>query len=444
MSLYDEIFGPHFRVRWRKDFWSDVKLGQTEFRSNPNSPWTKSSEFWLVKASTATPKFRYRSRCCDQCHPGPPYRSGGPLDIWTDWDGRDCRHSSIHYPRPGYTTIRYVGGFGPGILPYGLGEYKLAGTLDQKLENASSVDDSWGDPSAYGASAWSKFKPNRPTADAAVFLAELRDVPRMLKTSAKGFADIWRSMGGARTGLMRPKSVADHFLNTQFGWLPFLNDLRKFYRTWHTLDAKMKRIKRMNGQWEKRGGNVLTENREAVVKESSATSGHTPTLSSYYYPQGATSSGHYQIVVSFQRRIWFEAAFKYYIPEWKFESNAWKAATVANLFGLMPNPSVVWEATPWSWLVDWFTNAGDCISNMSDGWSENLVAKYAYLMSTTHQIGKLISDLILWNGTYHDTWQFEYSRKVRQPASPFGFSVGVGNYSLRQAAILVALGISRL
>lgn len=435
MSIID-ILG--CRVRFRTDMVRDVFLGTTYTRSSSHDPWRVLSTNYLMRAAPG--KYFSRDLCVDSVHPGPPYRSGGALYIHSYNDPRRSASNIGVYPAK-VSTLKYEGGFGPYLTPYGLGGFSNLGTLDNWCSNKPSGMDGYGDCSSQGASAWSKFKPNRSVADAGVFLAELRDVPRMLKTTAKGFSDIWRGMGGNMSGF-GPKHVADHFLNTQFGWLPFINDLRKFYRAYKTLDSRLARIKRMNGQWEKRGGSFSSGSTTVVVDKSMTVTAHIPNLNSNWYSPGAPA-GSYERSVTTSQKVWFEASFKYYIPEWKFEDDAWKARTVAEIFGLEPNPYVVWEATPWSWLADWFTNAGDCLSNMSDGWAENLVAKYAFLMATTETVGKLSSTLNLWTGHIQDTWLWTYSSKTRSPASPFGFGLTSSDLSARQLAILTALGISR-
>jgi hypothetical protein len=146
-------------------------------------------------------------------------------------------------------------------------------------------------------------------------------------------------------------------------------------------------------------------------------------------------------------RQWFSGAFTYYLPIGYESRNALArvAAEASTLLGLSLTPDVLWELTPWSWAVDWFSNAGDVIHNISRFADHGLVMRYGYMME--HSICK-------------DTYILERSglagnvpvapltlvteTKQRRPANPFGFGLTWEGLSSFQAAILAALGITRL
>lgn len=113
-----------------------------------------------------------------------------------------------------------------------------------------------------------------------------------------------------------------------------------------------------------------------------------------------------------------------------------------NYFGLNFSPSVVYELTPWSWLIDWFSNAGDCISNMTD--YNDLTAKYAYVMGSRESRFRIESEMYYHKTTLRDTFVHSLSRKQRVEANPFGFGLTWDALSARQLSILGALGIGRL
>jgi hypothetical protein len=114
------------------------------------------------------------------------------------------------------------------------------------------------------------------------------------------------------------------------------------------------------------------------------------------------------------------------------------------LYGLKPNPALIWELTPWSWLVDWCSNVGDIISSMDTGWAENLAAKYAFVMKSHTEMYVSSSTVHLRDGDISDAWTFPYEWKSREGASPFGFGLTGLDFSDRQWSILSTLGISRL
>jgi len=121
-------------------------------------------------------------------------------------------------------------------------------------------------------------------------------------------------------------------------------------------------------------------------------------------------------------------------------------ALLADRLGLKLTPDTLWNLAPWSWAVDWFSNAGDVISNLSDIGEYGLVMRYGYLMeesitTDTYTLeGVVLSDgkpfncepLVLVNHT-----------KTRKQANPYGFGVSWDTLSTFQISILSALGISR-
>ena len=123
------------------------------------------------------------------------------------------------------------------------------------------------------------------------------------------------------------------------------------------------------------------------------------------------------------------------------------------LFGLNPTPSLLWEVLPWSWLIDWFSNVGDVVSNMSSNAVDNLVAHYAYVMRTQTVQTTYTAYYKCDTGT---TGAYKCSggegtctatkltvTKSRAKATPYGFGVSFGGLSAYQVSILGALGMSR-
>jgi hypothetical protein len=293
------------------------------------------------------------------------------------------------------------------------------------------------DVSSYGPTAWNRFKPGKPAADLALFVAELRDMPRMLRDTCRFFKDAYKDIrfGGIRS----IKNAPGNYVGTQFGWLPFLSDMRKFYHTYQTLDKRIKQLKRDNGQWVKREGTVIEESNDSLIGEWPYPV-HNPLLSSQNYP-AYPYLGHSIATRHYERKIWFSARFRYYIPD--IGSVNWNRKAKRLLFGGSVNPALLWEATPWSWLIDWTSNVGDVIANLDNGLAENLTAKYAYLMGTTTVVGKISSNMAT-SPPSNLEWIFDVQEKVREQANPFGFGLTWDNLTLRQWSILGALGLDRL
>lgn len=354
-------------------------------------------------------------QCVDETHPGPPYRSGGPCDIW---------HKKVGpYHFDSFTADQ--GWWGSARFIHYSGNWKSE--LPMRLNDPSGWLSSWGDGSAYGATGWNKYKPGKPGAQLSVFLGELRDLPRMFQFKLREFRDI-----------------GSQYLNYRFGWKPFLNDLRRFFNTTKDFAKRYDALRRNNGQWVKKGGVVASSNDSW---EETVGFGVGPVLPTQFYPLGY-SLPPMRLKWTQSKKVWFEGRFKYWIPDLGTQDFLDRFRRTD--LGLTLSPEVVWELIPFSWLIDWFTNIGDVMSNASDGNASPVVAQYAYVMCHSRLRVDISNDFQYYPDvdagglkqvsirTY-----VEWERKQRAAANPFGFGLTYEGLSAGQLAILVALGLAR-
>lgn len=297
--------------------------------------------------------------------------------------------------------------------------------------------------SSYGATGWAKARPGRPGADLAQFIAEFRDVPRTLKATANFFQDSWKAaMNGVHKSA---EHAANSWLAANFGWLPFLSDLRKFANTYTNVNDRIKDLRKHNNRWIKRSRDVAATT--AVLSDTTYPVGsHNPTsfgYYTYYFCKGYGSPGTgSRITVTTNAKFRFVGRFKYWIPN--IDSDRWEARARQKLFGLNVNPALVWELTPFSWLVDWASNVGDVFSNMDDNLAENLVASYAYIMGTQTVNVNISSYMTNLNTPSNGFWTQSLSIKDRKQASPFGFALTGIDFNARQWSLISACGLQRL
>lgn len=362
--------------------------------------------------------------CGDQTNPGPPYRSGGAFCVnhtSVTWGGSSFHATS--YNTQGTKLYDYEGVFQP---PYG----QIISN-----ESPSGFGTTWGDPTNYGPTGWNRFKPTRSKCDLSVFLGELRDIPGMIKRT-------WE----LRRGVKRFKDLGSHYLNHEFGWMPFVRDLYSFFETANKVGRYYDNFRRNNGQKVRRSGNVASGSNSTCVDVGP---GCLPALNSAFYDVGYVQpNGKKWVTDSY--RFWFEAAFRYWIPDLPEKPGL---PQFARMFGLTVSPSVIWELTPWSWLVDWFASIGDNLANVTDS-LDNLVAEYAYVMGHNVHSVRYEYNVDYYShvvGTQkqspsHGTCYIQkfWETKWRLPASPYGFGLSWPDFSARQLAILAALGITRM
>ena len=380
---------------------------------------------YIVPYHTASNRLAlWDEACYDELHAGPPYKTGGPFLCEKFTWGNNTLQGPFTIANK--TSLAYRKEYH--------GYFQFNGPLDTPFSSVYPIY------AEYGAEAWNKFAPSKPTADLGVFLAELRELPRMLKTTSDAFRKSWLAKGG-QSSRKATRKAADNWLNYQFGWLPFINDLQKLYDTTKNIDKQLRFLRKNNGKWLHRGGDVLNRESSEVVLEDDQYTGHNPQLDTTFY-NSYTKTGSKRVTKHITEHVWFEAAMKFYIPD--INSPVGKLKALSNIYGLRHAPSIVWNVIPWSWLVDWCSNAGDIIDNLSLAAQNNLVAKYAYLMGTRRETQEFHSTAEYKLGTHSISGEVIGSHKERSEASPFGFGLSSDDFTGRQFSILTALGLTRM
>jgi hypothetical protein len=118
----------------------------------------------------------------------------------------------------------------------------------------------------------------------------------------------------------------------------------------------------------------------------------------------------------------------------------------SHLLGIELTPETLWNLAPWSWAVDWFSNTGDVVSNLTSWSSDGLVMHYGYMMEhsiVTRNYYSRGSRFLFANGSSAPDLRFVTETKQRVRANPFGFNATWSGLSPVQTAIAAALGLSR-
>jgi hypothetical protein len=423
-------------------------LGKLKQYQNGSLAWEQ------YVSMTGTPKASLEyERTWDQKNPGPPYISGGPFaKVYVRLDNGEKYHGIYsNFGKPGITwdnRLEYVGGFGnPNIENDGITYQQLAEAGYYAPFNTTVIPSLAG----LGSAAYMKMRPKLENMSLAVSLAELRELPRMLKTTAKGFMDLYHIAGG-RDGKrsMYPKKVADQFLNQQFGWAPFISDIMKFYHIYRNQLSLMNQKVDKNGKWYQKH-RVLEASGSTQLLFRGYSPGLEPTLLDLCRVvdlDGNFVRGSHDIHAHLEKKIWATGWFTYYRPEFDknlvgFDSNWNHVNRLLTIYGARVSPSMLYAITPWSWLVDWFTNLGDVIQRASDWALDAIVTKDFYLMYRQIKRIRGSHTLYMHSGDHTFYWDRVIETKQRQVADPYGFELSWDSLSTRQLAILAALGISR-
>lgn len=301
---------------------------------------------------------------------------------------------------------------------------------------------------ADGATAIHLTAPTNPTASLSVGLAE---------TFREGFPSLpgiqsWKR----RTEILR--NAGSEYLNYQFGWAPLQSEVSDVVNAARHHRDIMKNYRHNEGRDVHRRFDFSPEVQQ-WEEELSPANAVLGVGSTYLFP-GPPAAWRVTRVRK-ERKRWFEGCFTYGGPS--KADNFGRAIGFGNeadaVYGLNLNPEVLWELTPWSWAVDWFTNAGDVISNVASFAAAGLVMRYGYMMeeniSTYYtEYGdapwRVAVNLNSSPKQYAPSRQGNCARgevvvsKARVPANPFGFGVGWEGLSPTQLAITAALGITRV
>lgn len=393
--------------------------------------------------------------------PGNRWSGGGPFYTWQrsalSTGARMIPVSRAGVDKGVYTALGVVG------IPNGT-----------KAPAAPPSAPAWADVmsglSGQYATGYKKARPGNPEASVGQFIAELRDLPALPLKGAllKGkpffvfgplggkhafatptpFRDIPRALYGY---LKSFRNLGSEYLNQVFGWFPFVNDVRKMINLYHSVDKRMAQIRKENGK------NIR---RKATIRNDTSSS-QTVTIYEYPYanvlgaPGEIDSPGRtqYKLTTTTKTKTWFVGSFRYYLFD-PSPSPVSDARMKLALFGALPTPELLWEVMPWSWLIDWFSNVGDVMSNASPNAVDNLTSRYSFVMEhITETIeasahvshGQMATSGRQWpslDNTFKTTVKTESKARLGG-GNPFGLGVQLSSLSGRQLGILAALGLSR-
>jgi hypothetical protein len=283
-------------------------------------------------------------------------------------------------------------------------------------------------PSAWGPEAYRRMKPTQPSFQGLNAIYELKDLPGMLRNRFH------------KNGL---KDLANFHLALQFGWIPLLNDVANLIITQKKLEKRLAWLLRNNGKPIRTRVDLSNSSNATVLSDGEVASALYP-APPYIFMRWP----HQKVTLVTGDRVWASARFRYWLPAGPGEV-VYKDKLMRRLYGFQPTPSVIYNMIPWTWLIDWFSNAGDCVSNLDAGVADRLAADHFYCMrevystrltEATGWFQSLDNQEFSANGRSQATW----SVKARAKGDPFGWNSDESTLNAMQLSILGALGLSRV
>lgn len=267
------------------------------------------------------------------------------------------------------------------------------------------------------------------------FLYEAREIPSLLdplKVSLKrlkanrlpkGFR---RSKRWAKGAL---KDIASTYVNGNFGWVPTISDSNELTSRIRSLSNSYQRVKRLVGTRRRtRFQQVLTDLPPLYIDRSPVTGGYS-TLRVIKATCSVTAEWSYDIPM---------------LNSFAFLS------TGLDKMGLHFDLATIWNAVPFSWLVDWVLPIGDALAADRKGWTEirtiisgtvswaidyevrmdlDSYGTWAERPATKKEPG-LITGRYYYRNTFSNVEEYRYP-----PAEPFG------GWNVKRAGILSALSL---
>jgi len=334
------------------------------------------------------------------------------------------------------------------LVAYPLNAYKTPPNALSWRNEAILLIDSVPTRIGLGATAISRSLPTEPQANLAVSIAEAyrEGIPKSLSQLANLEEEVrlYRRLYKTEKKRLSRRAALElpsKFLETEFGWKPLVADIQKTVKALMNHQSILEDLRRNSGKRIRRRYSFPTETSETVT----VSDGTTPWSNPNAYILG--QSGGRTITRLYSKRTWFAGEFVYTYPSRGSGISSEMIHGSRQLLGLDLSPETVWNVAPWTWLVDWQSNVGDVVSNVTALGSDQLILRYGYLMQEAKQTWlHMHSGVFLKSGVPIKstiTGKTVTTAKSRIVASPFGFGTSWGDLDPRQIAILTAIGITR-
>jgi hypothetical protein len=255
----------------------------------------------------------YREICYDSTGPGPPFTEPHALLL----EKRKC------IPLRFYGEAR-LSGFNWRIH---------SGYNPTNWTHFSYVDTSGAtDWNYWKAKALASINPFTPQVDLPLFFFELKDFPRML-----------RGLGYVLSGTYKARDTPGGYLAYNFGWGPLLSDL-----------ATLANFADLFGKTRNALTNAANGGRVSHTLGSKSSPG-----SAGIYEYGLGGDGVYRLATttSITQKAWCTARVHLTEPL-PFPTFEREMLVLKTALGLNLSAAAIWNAVPWSWLIDYFTNIG--------------------------------------------------------------------------------------
>jgi hypothetical protein len=284
--------------------------------------------------------------------------------------------------------------------------------------------------------------PERATAHILTTVVELMrgDIPGILKNYRRALFDYQSKTRSLRY-------AGNEYLNIQFGWQPLITEYVNAISVLMNIDrmvyAESNRRKRI---WD---GPSTTSRLDNGLRSLSYDPIPAGTGEKFKVTTGTPDLAHPIRTLSVTKSLVkedykFSARYSSLVkPNSRSIGFAEKAEETLRAIGLVDDPSLVWELTPWSWLIDWCANIGTSLVNAHtlSPLSGRHSVDYAYFTTqltelVEEEISSIVVDDAGWVRNTHTVVRprsyYSTVSRTRSRATPFGFGTQLGSISAQQ------------
>jgi hypothetical protein len=237
--------------------------------------------------------------------------------MWDNNNGRDRPLSDMHIMKrrskpPRATFFSIPTRIGYMNYPYHGFHFDSSGGTDPFL-----------DPSPWINSALADIDSFRSEVQVPLFLYELKEFPSML-----------RDLGRVLQGKISAVDVPGGHLAYEFGWAPLVSDLMSLLTLGEECDKRADEIRSIKDE---------------------------PKLSRTLYSSSELytyNDGDSKFVGGLTDRIWYTAKARFVTEPPTYDKDGSPLGDNRHLLGLNLRPSQLWNAVPWTWLIDYFIDVG--------------------------------------------------------------------------------------
>lgn len=279
-----------------------------------NTPSTKSFGKWNMSAGSTSVKDEGEYTIINQCKDDVLVGDCGLLEIDQIKEEQICRMEGTR--KVGSWIVNCS-----GYIPKG---YRVMGTRPH-LDIVRPSNE------VLATQMASRTSPSRAVIDLPTFIGELKDLPRLFQVQGSSII----------------KKAAGANLNVQFGWLPLIADLKDALNIVQAVHNRTRELEKFYRSGLRRTVDLGNYSANATVANQ--------VLCSQTYTDATCN-----LLIVTQEKVWGHIRWKPTTLPPKGDDAMVKLALRAVL-GLSVSSAAVtaWELMPWSWLIDYFSTAGD-------------------------------------------------------------------------------------